>query len=687
MTEKTAKPEVVVKREDGKVWIEGVGVAPGGMCTCVHAATTVMQGAGETEMTYPWLMGVSGMAFRVQMSTDRWCPSSPNAYCGHNCFAFVKDALPYEIVQHLLFDKDPRKVKQARAALVASIDRGVPVWFGSEEDSVCVGYADGGKTLLALTLKDEDGSTRTREVKDIPWGISVLGARRTPPPRRELIEKSLKHALEMWHMEKSGDKGQYACGARAWETWIAELADDAKFERMSDEKKDDPDAFSSNALGNAWTYESLKCARKAAAAYLRMIADDFKPDSAAHLKKAADLYEQVYKTLEAAKANVRYPWAMKTKANWTKAMRTAQAEAMEQAFALDTQAISEIEMALKAEGKPLATETKGKTLAALKPKPMWMTHMGCLIGCADYLKVDASSAWVYGGSGYAFALNVHEAICPSGPTAWPAEKCEALAANVGIKTERLQAPKSREDVGALRETIWQKTREAIDAGRPCFGWEMGIPEWYVIHGYDADGNYLYRDFGDKTGKRHYTKLGDTGIGWLCLVIATTGEAADDRTTVREACRFAVEHGAGKHSKELWHTGISGYDTWIAALEDEEKCTGDKVIGFGCAYNAQCWSECRRNAAAFLEEARKRLGEDGKLAALLHQAIRHYTVVRDNLNAVGKTFPFDVADQEGMKARIRKADRRAKAVTALKSARDAEAAGLKVLAKIADVLED
>jgi len=323
-------------------------------------------------------------------------------------------------------------------------------------------------------------------------------------------------------------------------------------------------------------------------------------------------------------------------------------------------------------------------IEGLRQRPMWMTHMGCLIECADYLKVDASPAWIYGGTGYAFALNIHEVICPSGPTAWPAEKCEALAANVGINTERFQGAKSREDVDGFRETIWKRTRQAIDAGLPALGWEMGVPEWYVVHGYDADGNYLYRDFGDKTGKRHYTKLGDTGIGWICMVIATKGEADDDRTTVREAFRFAVEHGAGKHSNEKWHTGLSGYDTWIRALEDDEAVKGE-VIGFGCAYNAQCWAECRRQAVTFLEEAKKRL-DDEKLIPLSDEAIKHYTVVRDRLDAVGKIFPFDVRDEVGMDLRFREADRRTKAVEALRAARTAEASGLKVLAKIADALD-
>ncbi len=685
MTEKSVKAPADVKREDGKVLLEGVGVAPGGPTTGIHALTTVMQGIGEKEMTYPYLMGVSGLAFRVQMSTDGWCPSSPNAYCGFNGWLAVQEALPRKMVHHPLFDKDPEKIREARVALVASIDRGIPVQFGSEEDSVCVGYADGGTTILALKLSDKDGSTATRRIRKTPWGIAVVGERRTPPPRRELVVRSLKRALEMWRMEKSPDKKHgYWMGEKAWEHWIAGLLDDAKFERMSNEKKEDPDAFFGNALGNAWTYESLFCARKAAAAYLRSIADDFKPDAAGHLKTAADLYQRVHDTLEPGKKHARYPWQMKKKENWTKEMRNSQAELMKQAFDLDRKAIAEIELALAASGETAAApDAKASNrLKGLKQKSAWMTYMGCLIGCARHLKVDASSAWIYGGSGYAFALNIHEAICPSGPTAWPVEKCDALAANVGLTVERLHGHKSQKDIAKKREEIWKKTREAIDSGAPCFGWEMNVPEWYVVHGYDADGNYLFRDFG-KTGKRHYTKLGDTGIGSSIIATVRKGAAADDRTTVREAFRFALEHGAGKHSNDKWHTGLSGYDAWIKALEDDEAVKGD-VIGFGQAYNGQCWSECRRNAVAFLKQAKRRL-DDEKLSPLFDESIRHYEIVSENLNAVGKLFPFSLGDKKGMAERIREPERRAKAVEALRAARDAEEAGLKVLAKIADAL--
>jgi hypothetical protein len=49
--------------------------------------------------------------------------------------------------------------------------------------------------------------------------------------------------------------------------------------------------------------------------------------------------------------------------------------------------------------------------------PRWVAHLGAVKGCLNYLGIEMSDAWLYGGTGHAFVLNVHEGLCPSGPTA------------------------------------------------------------------------------------------------------------------------------------------------------------------------------------------------------------------------------------------------------------------------------
>jgi hypothetical protein len=318
-------------------------------------------------------------------------------------------------------------------------------------------------------------------------------------------------------------------------------------------------------------------------------------------------------------------------------------------------------------------------LEGLKQPKMWMTRPGCLVSCGQYLKAIASPAWVYGGTGYAFSLNVHRDVCPSGPTAWPSEECDARAANVGLLVKTFRTDKREPGFEAARKKVWEQTRAAIDAGQPCMGWEMNVPDWYVINGYDGEGNYLFDDFGRAEGRKPWATLGDSVIGVAVVQTASPGKPADDRTVVRDAIRFAIEHSQGKGSQYEWHTGLAGYDTWIKALTDEEALKQNKIIGFGMGYNAACWSETRKYAVAFLKEARQRL-DDPKLDPLFDEAIGHYSTVSTGLAEVVKLYPnHDPAAQ----AQVMDPDRRGKAVTHLKAAKEAEVKGLAVLGKIGE----
>jgi len=317
-----------------------------------------------------------------------------------------------------------------------------------------------------------------------------------------------------------------------------------------------------------------------------------------------------------------------------------------------------------------------KTLDGLTWRPKWVTHLGCLKGCLDYLKIELTDAWLYGACGHAFVINVHEVLCPSGPTAWHTGPMTALFAHVGAQVEVIFAHKSQENFAEVQELTWSKVRAAIDEGLPCYGWELEIPEFYVITGYDNVG-YIYRGPGccDGKGPTPWRKLGDTGIGVVWVMIVKPGTAADDAATVKAALEFAPKHA--ENPKEWifpkYRAGPAGFDLWIKALRDG---TAD---GFGTAYNAAVWAECRHFAVGFLKEAKARLG--GRAAAHFDDAIARYEVVAKNLAEVAETFPFLNVSDEQKKANVKDETRLKKAVACLEAARQAEAEGLKALAKI------
>ena len=59
-------------------------------------------------------------------------------------------------------------------------------------------------------------------------------------------------------------------------------------------------------------------------------------------------------------------------------------------------------------------------------------QLGNLLACARYLGYGQSEAWLTGATAFAFALNVGEDLCPSGPSSWADHKLPPLAANAGL---------------------------------------------------------------------------------------------------------------------------------------------------------------------------------------------------------------------------------------------------------------
>jgi hypothetical protein len=320
-----------------------------------------------------------------------------------------------------------------------------------------------------------------------------------------------------------------------------------------------------------------------------------------------------------------------------------------------------------------------KALENCQWTPRWVSHLGCIKGCLDFLGIEVSDAWLYGGTGHAFVINLHEEVCPSGPTAWKTVKLFELGENLGYRLDGLFGFKQQDDFSGLQKRAWEYARQAIDQGRPCYGWELEIPEFYVVYGYD-DVGYYYSGPGCDEGKgpKPWQELGDTGIGVLELYSVWPGVAAGDATTVKQALTFALEHAA--NSKEWifedYRAGLEGFDNWIRALQ------AGKASDMGMRFNTGVWLECRKYAVGFLEEAKARLA--GRADALFDEALAHYTAVSKNLAKVAEIYPwtFEASDEDVLPVD----DQSRAAVEALHAAKEAEAAGLQALAKIVEALD-
>ncbi len=318
-----------------------------------------------------------------------------------------------------------------------------------------------------------------------------------------------------------------------------------------------------------------------------------------------------------------------------------------------------------------------KKLEGLRSAPAWATHIACLKGCSDYLNLGNSMAWVYGGTGHAFVINMHEVVCPSGPTAWRNCMLHELAPNLGMQIGgHFAIRQDNPDFAKDQEKAWGHVRECIDKGVPCYGWELEVPEYYTIHGYDDTG-YYFSGCGcdDERGPKPWNEIGMTDIMVMEMYSAKPCEKASDEKVVKDALAGAIRHARNPEDIKFpkYEMGLQAYELWAKALEE------GRALHFGQGYNAAVWAECRKNAVEFLKEAKSRL--PGKADELFDEAIGHYTKVYENLKKLYEMYPFVMPNEIDMSTTLTDPS----AAALVREAGKAEEEGLGVLELLAALL--
>jgi len=327
-------------REGDKVWLDGVeGWSPKEKVSSVHAVfEAILKALGE-DISYDYLVGISSLAFRMQVGG--LCPSSPHPCCGYKCVDRAIKALPWKIKGYGFNQNNPEGLDEIYEIVVHSIDRGIPVSTSEEEDGVIIGYQKENKALICLHPWHNNGKKpfNVSSIPEICWGIGVYTERKSEQEdQKKLIFESLKQAVEMAKTKRTDN---YFVGFKAWEQYIKILQSLNK--SWNKFNKND-------MLGNAWIYESLVQYRDVAARYLFSIKDKFGESAKQHLEKAVVWYQQMSRDIlkgeKAPKEIAPYPESLKKGEKWTKEMRGEQIKRLDDARQLEIQAIDEIEKAL-----------------------------------------------------------------------------------------------------------------------------------------------------------------------------------------------------------------------------------------------------------------------------------------------------------------------------------------------------
>ncbi|MCZ8519228.1 MULTISPECIES: hypothetical protein [Paenibacillus] len=287
---------------------------------------------------------------------------------------------------------------------------------------------------------------------------------------------------------------------------------------------------------------------------------------------------------------------------------------------------------------------------------------------------------VMGYTSHAFRININPAnVDVAGPTSFPWQRLfsEGLA-QLGYRSACAESAPLTPPTDDELEKALVLAQRSIDRGIPAIAWDLFIPEFGVLYGYDDEKREFQARDVQQDGTLPYTLLGRGRIGELfVLTIEEPLPLTLDRRAMLPGAlnmiiRHAKEDDNGEHACSH-RNGLAGYDAWIEALGS------GNVSPMGNAYNAAVVCDARFHAAAFLGGLADVWTGDsplhGTVRRLAGEAERHYRRVHRALAGLLPLFPFPQGGTPNDPAVA------AEAAGLLREAQSAEAQGVALLEEL------
>jgi len=170
-------------------------------------------------------------------------------------------------------------------------------------------------------------------------------------------------------------------------------------------------------------------------------------------------------------------------------------------------------------------------------------------------------------SGFAFRMWVSKDLCTSATSIWDFSSQKRWVENGGLiciyvgrywDQEHIEEEKRLEAIKIIKASI--------DRGIPAVSWDIGVPEWGLITGYDDDSQMFYilpinTEKSDPAINMPYDALGKREIPILSVLTITGGSSKAKEDILRDTMKLAVHHLKGKE----WCENAKGLDAYPALI--------------------------------------------------------------------------------------------------------------------------
>ena len=225
--------------------------------------------------------------------------------------------------------------------------------------------------------------------------------------------------------------------------------------------------------------------------------------------------------------------------------------------------------------------------------------VGVVKGALDYYGIDTGPAETFALSGHAFAINIHEELCPSGPYCWDQNRFRDLLPNLGIRMVELGMVMP--SAGTVeKERLAERVRSELDDGSVCSVLSL---DHQLVTAYDDTGFDLALPWGEGVVDSTPARL--TFATWqefahgppiVFFGFDPTPRRSESAATA-SVLDFAVDvwRRPEQFAESPYGTGNLAYQNWLAGID------AGHGESHGNWWNAVVWAECRERAGDYFQD--------------------------------------------------------------------------------------
>jgi len=261
-----------------------------------------------------------------------------------------------------------------------------------------------------------------------------------------------------------------------------------------------------------------------------------------------------------------------------------------------------------------------------------------IAGLASVLKLKqghADPVWLMGSSAMAFRIWVSEVMCPSAMSVfdWMGILPDSVQ-QAGYEVTYISRLWHEEHIKDERRLDAQeRIIEAIDDGTPAIVWDIGVPEWGLIIGYDNNRReFKTLSCESEVSTMPYAQLGDRDIKVLSVTVVGNRNKRSERDIINNSLRRAVAHWDKKEwmDRPKYEDAADAFDMWANCVHPENE---NEIDWDFTKYYADHYYSARCYARDYL----RRIAGDSDL---LEKASKCYSKVASELKPVWEAFSKD-----------------------------------------------